>query len=173
MVVLASPAPSPSVEQLMASREALAYLAGILDGEGCLRITRQRLRRKPRNSPRHWPTLFVGNTSRPLADFLRRTFGGSIYRRRPTVSHRPVYLWQLTTRASIFAILTAVRPYLLVKSAQADLLIEFITGLELGRKGRGRGGGRGLFLAPGELARRDRIYQQVRELNHFTETQRP
>lgn len=168
MSVLVPSAPSPKLDVLRRSQETLAYLAGILDGEGCLRITRQRLRKRPNDSPRHWPTVFVGNTSRALAEFLCRGFGGSIYLRDATSKKRAVFVWQLTTRSSVLAILTAVRPFLIVKSAQADLLIEFITDFRL-PTGRGRGGGRGRYLDPVELARRERIYEQVRNLNHFVD----
>jgi hypothetical protein len=163
---LGRPLPSPTAEKLRDSREFVAYLAGILDGEGCLRITRCRLRKKPLNSPRHSPSVFVGNTSWALAEFLRDNFGGSIWERSATATRRTVYIWHLCTRVSILAILTAVRPHLLVKGAQADLLIEFITGFSRGR-GRGRGGGHGLRVDPAELARRERIYQEVRDLNHL------
>lgn len=156
-------APSPPMDELVRSPTALAYLAGILDGEGCLRIARSRLRRRPNNSPRHWPVLFVGNVSWLLCEYLRQKFGGSISTRPATSRHREFYLWALTTREAVLSILTAVRPYLLVKGGQADLLIEFIVGF---RSHKGGGRGRGRRLSPDELARRERICEEVKALNH-------
>ena len=139
-----------------------AYLAGILDGEGCLRISRSAPRRdrKTPQSPRHAALVFVGNTSLPLVTHLRSTYGGSITRRRATTRHREFYVWQLTTKALMLEILRTARPYLLVKREQADLLIQFITEFR-SFKGLHR-------VDPEELERRERIYQAVKALNHLS-----
>lgn len=62
-------------------------------------------------------------------------------------------------------VLHAVRPYLLVKGQQADLLIEFITDFQAGAFA-GYGGGR--RIAPEELERRERIFHAVKALNHLS-----
>ena len=58
----------------------LAYLAGILDGEGCFTIERTKAK-LPRHSLRHCVTVGIEMTDKEPLLLLQRYFGGSIYLR--------------------------------------------------------------------------------------------
>lgn len=92
----------------------LAYLAGIVDGEGSIighvaagNVT---------------VSLFVGNTSTALILWLYSNVGGTYWRmagRNPTGGvSKPMYRWFVGGKAAL-AIIAAIRPWLIVKAEQA------------------------------------------------------
>ena len=94
----------------------LAYLAGIIDGEGCISFAR-RLKKYIT------PTLQVTNTNRDLIDWLHVCLGGNVYRRkddRPT--RKESWLWSVAGQKALL-IIRDIRPYLLVKRKQADIVL--------------------------------------------------
>ena len=99
------------------SSETIAYLAGIIDGEGYidLRFVNGTLMAR----------LEVSNTNEDLIDWLVEHFGGSSYSyagRSPR--HKVAYRWVLQGKA-VRDLLIAVLPYLVVKVEQAEIVIEF------------------------------------------------
>ena len=103
----------------MESSENLAYLAGIVDGEGCIRIHKQ----SKRNC--YSPMITVVNTNPILVDWLRFFFGGSVgvYHSGNT-NWKDSYNWRLTGIKAI-ELLQQIRPYLRLKAQQADKLLAF------------------------------------------------
>jgi hypothetical protein len=101
----------------------LAYLAGIIDGEGCIAIRKSK-RTGTCKSTRYAAAVTVGNTSRHLIEQLVGTFGvGCVTYRYPTKTKRACYLWSLPSRGAR-EVLRAVQPYLIVKREQAAVLLE-------------------------------------------------
>lgn len=102
--------------RLMADTEA-AYLAGVLDGEGSVILYMRRdvvaLR------------VTVANTYRPLLERVQQlTDVGDLYHQRDaTAKHKAAYSWRCNAEAAE-SLLVQVRPYLVVKAAQADLALE-------------------------------------------------
>jgi hypothetical protein len=141
----------------------LAYLAGVIDGEGCIGI-RKTKRTGSCKSTRYAAAVTVGNTSRLLIEQLVGAFGvGCVTYRYPTKTRRACYLWSLSSRGAR-DVLRAVQPYLVVKSEQASVLLEFIDNFDSFKGARpGKKGGQ--LVSPEELARRERLYQQLRALN--------
>ena len=140
-----------------------AYLAGIIDGEGCISVRRAKPN-KFEKSPRYFATVTVGNTSRPLIERLFEAFsGGSVTYRFATKTKKACWLWSVRS-ANALNVVRAVRPYLLVKREQADLLVKFVEGFESFKGGR-----RGRFGAPrissAELERREALYLEMKALN--------
>ena len=88
---------------------------------------------------------------------------GCVTYRYPTKTKRSCYVW---TVSSVGArdVLRLLHPYLIVKREQAGVLLEFIDkfdsfkGARPGKKGS-------LLVSSEELARRERLYQQLRALN--------
>lgn len=141
----------------------LAYLAGVIDGEGCMGIRRTKSSGKFK-STRYAAILTVGNTSRLLIEQLMAAFGvGSVTYRYPTKTKRACYLWTVSSHGAR-EVLRLVHPYVIVKRAQAAVLLEFIEEFTSFKGGRpGKKGGTKVGLD--ELARRERLYQQMRSLN--------
>lgn len=102
----------------------LGYIAGIVDGEGCLTI---RLASGPGSiNPSHNIKLTIGNTDPALMVWLIKTIGGT-YRARPWKKrqkhHKLPYDWDLYG-SNLEALLRAIQPFLQLKKQQADLLLE-------------------------------------------------
>src|SRR5206468_3833176 len=92
-----------------------AYLAGILDGEGCLGVGK-RLKYIT-------PTVQISNTGMALLSWVQMHFGGSIYAYKPRGDNRrQCYLYSCAGQKAL-KIIKAARPYLILKSGQADLLL--------------------------------------------------
>ncbi len=122
-----------------------AYLAGIVDGEGCLS-----LRRGKKTS--YALRLTVVSTCRPLISWIKLKVGGNLYSRN--IRHinsntKDYWVWCTGNQDIIEAITITIQPYLIVKRAQAKLVLLYI-------KLRGR---------RGERIRRFTIYKALQRLN--------
>lgn len=90
------------------------YLAGMIDADGSIRFRKKTL-----------PFVCVYNTYAPLLDWLRETLGcGSIY--KTTKGREQVQCWQTTAARDLFALLTSIRPFLIVKASDADAVLAFL-----------------------------------------------
>lgn len=107
----------------------VAYLAGIIDGEGCYTI-----RKKTYSNGRtlYTPRITIGmNTAQPL-DLAYGLFGGAIRARRTTGGNVPyIFVWEISCSKAKKASKT-VLPFLRVKREQARLLIDLQTRIEKG-----------------------------------------
>lgn len=130
-------------------RELLAYLAGIVDGEGSITVSSKE---RGRN---YACRLAVGMTSLEIVLLLQSAFGGSI-RTEERENRMTMYRWYLTKNADTLATLTALRPFLRVKQRQADLVVDFIIHNPVPNGG---------VLSSDERSRRESIYTKVRKLN--------
>lgn len=78
-----------------------AYIAGIVDGEGCLRLASQ-------------ARLDIANTSPELINWLQSKVGGKVYLQPQRLGNKPVYRLQLRY-SEIKTTLELVLPYMVVK----------------------------------------------------------
>ena len=119
--IIHSPERRGAVDNTAWTLEELAYLAGIIDGEGCISLSTGKTSRRIRHSTQ----VFIGNTDERLIHWLHQRFGGSIgVRQRQNASHKPLWYW-LVSGAAIEPILRATLPYLRLKHAQACLVLEY------------------------------------------------
>jgi hypothetical protein len=101
----------------------LSYLAGIVDGEGCISIATS-------NRSYHVLRLGVGNTSLIPLEMLQSAFGGPIYDRKPVSKldgsglRKQQYYWLLQNAAAARA-LSRLIPHLRIKLTQAQIALEF------------------------------------------------
>lgn len=98
-----------------------AYAAGLFDGEGSVIINRV-------NARVHSLCCTMHLTDRAAIGALHARFGGSlntVKRRAPR--HREIWSWRVSG-AGAERFLLAIRPFLIVKAAQADLAFEFRAG---------------------------------------------
>lgn len=96
-----------------------AYVAGLIDGEGCIHLDcPKKITYRARVS--------VGMTEPALLllQELQQEWGGTLYQlRKATDRWAAAWTWHLTGDAAA-ALLTAIRPYLRLKGAQADAAME-------------------------------------------------
>lgn len=105
----------------------LAYLAGIIDGEGCFFIGR--FRQSPTSDKYGWHAMIkVSNCDEGLILWLEQNVGGSKDSRYRWTSKqkftRPVYNWQATGIMLDF-LLPLIRPYLVIKTLHCDTMLEY------------------------------------------------
>ncbi len=140
--------------------ELLAYMAGVVDSDGWIGINRSGTNPQRRAYPRYQPQVCVVNTALHLLRLFEIEFGGSILtRRKVKANHKTTYYWKLGDRkAAEFC--AVIVPYLRVKRAQAELLVEWMA-----TKHGPEVLGRGAKLSEAEVARREAMYQRYKALN--------
>lgn len=148
----------------------LAWLAGIIDGEGtiCLGYHRDSRRYPKYAFASH--LVAVSNTDeamiveiRAIADVLgiKQVLCQTFERRRPT--HKPQWRITFKTRGAVHALLAAIFPYLVTKRPQAELMLRAISYRRaLGQPRRGDNGYRAISADPNFAA----MVSESRHLNH-------
>ena len=108
-------------------RTDLAYVAGIVDGEGCITIGADHRKRNP-DRPCWRLRVCVANTNEWLMHYLKFAFGGGISVKQSGGRTRPCYEWTLH-RGKAADFLVLILPYLKLKKPQAELAIKFQQGI--------------------------------------------
>lgn len=119
-------------EELM--KEALAYIAGIVDGEGSIMIMRQASKafmeqRAKRNCyhPHYHPCIRIGMQERAPLDFIVQHTGvGEVREEKPYQRKKPMFRYVIRSKVDVSRFLTLIMPYLLVKKQQAELALRFV-----------------------------------------------
>lgn len=107
------------------NKEAVrAYLAGIIDGEGCITITRRKVRRVKTNNWFYEPQIIIANSCKTMLDFCAGYYGGWIAILKKRKGHTTAYQWK-ATGDEMRAILKDVLPYLIVRRKQANKVLSF------------------------------------------------
>lgn len=130
---------------------AAAYLAGLVDAEGYLQIAH-----RPGN---HGCTikLTVQMTDSAVVGWIHGMFGGWLGKdARPTRAGKSVHTWRVSGNDTL-RVLKAIKPYLLTKREQADLLILYQNNVRLWQK---RLGGVNQFNLPQEVARKRELWRE-------------
>lgn len=137
----------------------IAYFAGIVDGEGCLSITR------PNGKHTYIPSVIIFNTNSDIIHWVQDNFGGTAYYNQYPPSIRkmggkPVNRW-ITTMNSCMDIVRLVYPYLIIKKRQADVMLRFAPTIDRNHLPNGRWA----KLSDENLAIREACYWDMRALN--------
>jgi DNA modification methylase len=154
-----------------------AWLAALVDGEGCLGIRRQAAsgNRNPAWNDTFIPYLTIKMSDRaPLDKAVAITGLGSVRAEEFRVGEddrkvrtvRTPYLWRLDGNKAV-QVARELYPYLLVKAPQAALIYT----LDLSNKEKRRG--RGNVVPADEIALRDRIFCMVKGFNQRQITELP
>lgn len=132
-------------------RDLLSYVAGIIDGEGCIGVHKER--KYQSGTTKYRMRVIVGNCDKRLVVFLRNNFGGSISNRNTRGNRQVAYAWELSAnQAKRF--LDMILPYLFLKKDQAKAAIEF------------QGNGLPMRKAtPEEASKRSLLILKLRRLN--------
>jgi hypothetical protein len=119
------------------TKEEIGYIAGIIDGEGIIRIARFQQTRRALGSF-YRVVVSVANSDLRLMAWLNERLGGSVYRSRKGIAgQKTVWYWQLGT-SSLVPFLRKIGMFLVVKGKQAALVHEFCVGALWRKGGAGR-----------------------------------
>ena len=108
------------------TEDKLAYIAGIVDGEGTFsaRNTQNRNSFPPVVSVR----LIVWNTSLELLNWFQKQIGGhlsSVRNLKDGENRKPIYCWYIGSKKEILELLVQIYPYLIVKKKVGKKMMEF------------------------------------------------
>jgi len=119
--------------------EKLAYCAGIIDGEGCIRIKRSEyhMGKGDMISPEFSEQVQVKMTTIEAINVLNGLFPSSIILQENEHGRKKSYLWTLTSKRA-YAFLVTISPYLRVKQKQVQNCLELRQLIEEGKETRPR-----------------------------------
>lgn len=103
----------------------IAYIAGLIDGEGYIGIKRITGKSSGRVNPGYQERIQVRMVDEPAIKFLAETFGGNYYAEKPHAHKgRPLYCFSASDRIAV-NILKIVLPFLRVKFHVATQVLAF------------------------------------------------
>lgn len=103
-----------------------SYVAGFIDGEGCIMIQKS-MHSKSKNlsyNPSYNLIVDVGNTDLPILKSLQKLFGGSVYTRPNPRKQKIGHEWKVSGKAA-FYVLTTIGSFLRIKRSQAKFACKF------------------------------------------------
>lgn len=114
-------------DQTISSKDSMkeftkAYMAGLMDAEGCFSIYKVAL--KPSGRLVYQPRIVISSVDLPLIKWLVATFGG-FYTSHVPKKGRVWYQWNRNGRKSATEFLSDIIPYLRVKKQEALILKKF------------------------------------------------
>lgn len=105
--------------------EELAYTAGIIDGEGCIKIFKVLAEKINRNFDRYTLNVQVDMVNKDIILWLHERYKGSIhFHKKRNPKHNDSWRWYLCSQQAA-SFLKLILPYLIVKKNNALNAIEF------------------------------------------------
>jgi len=105
----------------------LAYIAGLIDGEGYVGLVKQIEKRRSRISVYYEPKVCIAMCDKVGIDFIANKFSCNIwYKEMQNERWRNQWHLRIKGRKRLKEFLLAIYPYLHVKRRQAELMLEFI-----------------------------------------------
>lgn len=101
---------------MLKSHEDIVYMAGLLDGEGCITHCNSNFR------------VTLSNTNKDILIWIRSKFGGYVNDQYlpKNPNHNVAWKWILSTKTEVFIFLEELLPYLKIKNKEALLVIKFL-----------------------------------------------
>ena len=137
-----------------------AYLAGIIDGEGCITVTKKRGPKSGRLGYCYRPVVHVANTHEGVLKTLHLWTGlGRVNKFDDARKNRKArfqwFIWSNQAKQ----IILAIRPYLVIKTDQAKVFLKFVEVANHSSSPGPRG------LTDAEWEKQHELYLKIRELN--------
>jgi LAGLIDADG-like domain len=105
------------------SETVRAYIAGLFDGEGSIYIG---LQANSRSIPLHFLEISITNTDKGVLEWIKEKCGGRITKKAQVKERyrKPIWAWKASSRQAA-SFLGCIKPYLRIKTEQADVAIMF------------------------------------------------
>jgi hypothetical protein len=143
------------------SRISPAYVAGFIDAEGSLMITKTKVARY--EAPEYRPRISIANTDKGVLEIIQHAYGGIMaYQPAPKAAWKNAHqlVW---TEGMIESLLLEVRAHLRVKRRQARILTDFIRYTNRTKRARS---GRVFAVLPSKvLTFRESLQREIKDLN--------
>ena len=108
----------------MTKTSKLAFLAGLIDGDGSISISV--IKRKDWNGCSFQPYIAIGVTSRKLCKWVQKHFGGNLYGYDQVDGHQKMYHWKLYGKQALTDLVSQILPFLLIKRESALVVLEYM-----------------------------------------------
>lgn len=146
------------------SRDSIIYLAGIVDGEGALVISKHTSNHK--RGYNYQVRLEISNTEKGLPDWILQNFGGRVssytFKQTPKNSRKPVFRWTCEGER-LTHICELVYPFSVIKKAEIEIVLKMRYTLQ---KPISRKGHQGIPSLPQEeLDYRHSLYLKLKTLH--------
>jgi hypothetical protein len=125
------PLPPPPLSEVQ-----LGYLAGIIDGEGCIHLSARRKRvyfchkrgKTYRGECSPYPSIQITNTNLIVLERIQEWLNGWGHIRKfvSKDGRKPRFTLAIDSARQVETILTAILPYLIIKNPQARLILHYI-----------------------------------------------
>jgi hypothetical protein len=113
-----------NTEERLVKEISKAYMAGLMDAEGCFTITTCK-----HNTLGHQlfdPSIRCANTFLPVLKWIVRNFGGTVYAHKPSKGNKlPRWDWSTDSYEHSQRFLSLILPYLILKKEEAKVLQAF------------------------------------------------
>ena len=141
--------------------EDLAYIAGILDGEGYIGLVKQIETRRKRETIYYNPVVCFSMTNKLAIDFVNSLFEGNIWfsDKGENINRKDIFEWEAKGQKRTKEILEAILPFLRVKKEQAVILLRFI-------ERREKTSHKVKWGETSYTKEDDEYYNKIRKLNH-------
>lgn len=136
----------------------LAYLAGFIDGEGCITILRRFKKNKSKNY-NYYAVISVGQKDGEIMDILKDNFKGNIHH----VKRDGSYIWTATDKMASDCI-RQLLPFLRYKKPQAEIALQLYDPTIIRKKFN--------TISPEELQKRELLYEEIRRLKRVFKSPR-
>lgn len=143
----------------------IAYLAGIVDGEGSIYIGK--FSSNPKTGlPYYQTAMQVTNTDKGLIDWLFNTFGGLVSKRTekqmPKNSRKQAYIWTATGER-LTHLCELIKPFAICKKQQVEIMLEMRATYSTTYSQKGK---QGLQPLPDEIRnKREELFHKIRSLH--------
>lgn len=150
-------------------KTTLAYMAGILDGEGSVMI--KKYHTKHTTNPGYTERICVRNSNKEVIELFKTFFKGcftlenKVHQSKSGFNrHKLMYSFDAMDK-NAYIVAKMLYPHLIIKKKQAGCLIALRKEKRKGR-GRFRGGPSGRVLPAEAIERRERLYAEVKNANN-------
>src|SRR5260221_12085681 len=96
----------------------LAYMAGFLDGEGCIYITKTNWHDRIQYQLR----IMCSQVNPAPLYFFQSFFGGSVHAEPLRINRKKIYTWEVRS-STAFEVLSLLTPYLKVKKEESQVAL--------------------------------------------------
>lgn len=144
----------------------IAYMAGIVDGEGCIGIHKSG--KKPNGNPNYFLRVTIGICNEYIPNLFRFNFGGRLdFYPSKHMNWSPQWRWTVSHEQAANC-LRILLPYLRLKRQEAELGLQFQSAAKHSGSVKGKIGG-GIPETEGELAIREAQRLLMHNLKNKTE----
>jgi hypothetical protein len=137
----------------------MAYIAGIIDGDGSLSLCKKQ--ESNAKNPLYFPMIQFSKATPILPNLLQSLFGGSVMTKKRESRNLQEVRWKLEKSTQCRYFLESVVSLLKIKYEQGEELIDYIDNYV---------GGRGIRLSVEDLIMREKKHQRIKNLNAKRDT---